>query len=212
MNKDSVPTSEEVFDVHFRNVEPSPWISRFAPLARKGGLVLDLAAGNGRHGRLLLKQGCRVVFIDRNTKALDDLKGTKHATVISANLEDGNDLFSCDGPLRANTFDVIIIVNYLYRPIIGSLINALSTGGILLYETFARGNEDFARPRNPDHLLRNGELLDHISGKLQIIAYEHGRLETTDIPGVKQRICAINNLHVSARQDGDPETHSLFPS
>ena len=211
MIKNLIPSSEEMLDTHLKTTDPSPWVSRFAPLVSERGLVLDLAAGGGRHGRHLMKQGCQAVFIDRHTESLNDLQGTKDAEIICTDLEDGNDLFGTTGPLYRRTFDAIIIVNYLYRPLIMGLINAIAPGGILLYETFARGNEDFARPRNPDHLLRNGELLEAVTGKMQVIAYEHGRLDVTDIPGVKQRICAIKDLHISNRQDGEPSTHSLFP-
>ena len=211
MFKNLIPNSDELRAVHLRITEPSPWIARFAPLVAKGGLVLDLAAGAGRHGRHFMKQGCRVVFTDRHTEALKDLRNKKNAKVITTDLEDGKVPFIAGGPLQALTFDAIIIVNYLYRPLTVSLINALAPGGILLFETFARGNEDFARPRNPDHLLRHGELLDEASGRLQIIAYEHGRLDITDIPGVKQRICAIKDLDLSDRPDGEPRAHPIFP-
>ena len=83
----------------------------------------------------------------------------------------------------------------------------------MIYETFALGNEVFSRPRNPDHLLKSGELLDAVRGKLQVVAYEHGQLNTAstpgDIPGVKQRLCAVNDLALSEREDGEPAPHKI---
>ncbi|MBI3445278.1 MAG: SAM-dependent methyltransferase, partial [Magnetospirillum sp.] len=65
---------------------------------------------------------------------------------------------------------------------------SLEPGGILLYETFADGNEKFGRPANPDHLLKRGELLDLARG-LAVVSYEDGIVERAK---VVQRIAAIN--------------------
>ena len=211
MVKLRVPESQELLATHILTSDPSPWVSRFIPLIAPGGLVLDLAAGGGRHGRLLIDNGFQTVFIDHNTNALKDLVKVDNAKIINADLETGTDPFSSSGPLYAMSFDAIVVANYLYRPLFASLINALTKGGVLIYETFALGNEKFARPRNPDHLLRNGELLKEIDGKLQIIAYEHGRVDIADIPGVKQRICAINDLKLEAVPNRDPPVHALYP-
>jgi len=211
MVKDRVPKTQDLFARHILTSEPSPWVSRFIPLVAPSGRVLDLAAGGGRHGRLLIDHSFQVVFVDHNTNALKDLKNVDNAKIITADLEAETDPFGSSGPLHAMSFDAIIVVNFLYRPLFSSLINALTPGGVLIYETFAIGNEQFARPRNPDHLLRNGELLKEIGGKLQIIAYEHGRIDVGDIPGVKQRICAINDLESEAPPNSPPPAHALFP-
>lgn len=174
-------------------------------------MVLDLAAGGGRHARHFLARGCSAVAIDRNVDALADLAGEAAATVIEADLEDGTDPFAAKGALFGMRFDAVCVVNYLYRPLLDGLIAALEPGGVLIYETFARGNEDFARPRNPDHLLRSGELLAAVAGRLQVVAYEHGRVEVADIPGVKQRLCAVKDLELSSREDGDPPAHPVLP-
>ena len=206
------PTADEVRAKHLRITEPSPWIERFQHLVPKRARVLDVAAGGGRHGRRFLKLGAKVTFIDRNTQALGDLADNPVATVIEADLEDGVQPFGGGGPLAAKTFDAVVVVNYLHRPLINPLIDALRPDGILIYETFARGNEKFARPRNPDHLLRSGELLAAVLGKMQVVAYEHGRIEGIDIPGVKQRLCAIKDLENPTRGDDGPPTHPLAPT
>ncbi len=203
------PETQERLAKHILTNDPSPWVSRFIPLITPGGLVLDLAAGGGRHARLLINHGFQTVLIDRNTNALKDLIKADKAKIIRADLETAIDPFSSSGPLNAMAFDAIIVVNFLYRPLFSGLINALTPGGVLIYETFAVGNEEFAQPRNPDHLLRNGELLEEIDGKLQIIAYEHGRVDVADIPGVKQRICAINDLGLKTGPNESPPAHAL---
>ncbi|MFC1673931.1 class I SAM-dependent methyltransferase [Pseudomonadota bacterium] len=192
--------SNEHISRHLRITAPSPWVERWTHLVKDGGTVLDLAAGGGRHGRLFLDRGCAVTMVDKNVEALEDLQS--RAEVIEANLEDGS-----PWPLSELTFDAVIVVNYLYRDLFDNIIASLKPGGVLIYETFARGNEDFARPRNPDHLLKSGELLDAVHDRLQVVAYEHGLVKTTDISGVKQRLVAVNDLKGTSREDGEPEPH-----
>ena len=82
-----------------------------------------------------------------------------------------------------------MVTKYLHRPLLPAIVAAVAPGGLLIYETFAVGNERFGRPRNPDFLLRPGELLDAVAGQLDIVAYEN--LEVTDPrPAVIQRIAA----------------------
>ncbi|MBM09028.1 MAG: SAM-dependent methyltransferase [Magnetovibrio sp.] len=183
--------------MHLRITETSPWIKRFEHLVPKAARVLDVAAGGGRHGRRFLELGASVTFIDRDISGLSDLLNSEKARVIEADLETTTTPFDSGGHLEGENFDAIIVVNYLHRPLLGVLIESLSTGGFFLYETFARGNEKFARPRNPKHLLESGELLTTVAGKLQVIAYEHGQLNVADIPGVKQRLCAVKDQYYS---------------
>lgn len=192
---------------HIRVGAPSPWIVRFAPLARPRGAMLDLACGNGRHGRLFIERGHEVTLIDRNTDAIADLRFAPNAEVIEIDLET-----EAPWPLGGRQFDTIIVTNYLYRPHFDTLLGAVAPGGLFLYETFARGNEAFTRPRNPDHLLKSGELLEKIFGRFQVIAYEHGVDEQSPTPGVVQRICAVNDLAQSERDDGEPAPHALYPA
>lgn len=197
---------------HLRVTQPSEWVRRFAPLVRPGGLVLDLACGGGRHARFFLDLGLRVVCVDKTVEPVADLAGAPNAEVVEIDLETGAPVFAPPGPLAGRAFDAVVVSNYLYRPHLPALVAALAPGGVLLYETFARGNERFNRPRNPDHLLKSGELLDAVHGKLQIVAYEHGIVDAGPLPGVKQRLCAVNDLSGSARGDGEPEPHLLNPA
>ena len=84
----------------------------------------------------------------------------------------------------------MVLSNYLWRPLFEPILDAVEEGGILLYETFALGNEAYRRPSNPDFLLRPGELIEVVRGRLQIVAYEHGYVERPR-PAVKQRLCAV---------------------
>ena len=192
--------------LHLRITEPTPWVRRFAPLIRDGGAVLDVACGGGRHARYFLALGYPVAMVDRDAGPVGDLAGQPGAEIIEADLES-----DAPWPLAERTFAAVVVVNYLHRPLLPRLIGALEDGGVLIYETFARGNERFSRPRNPDHLLKSGELLEAVRGKLQVIAYEHGIDERAPLPGVKQRLCAISAASSPDRDDGEAEPRPIFP-
>ena len=164
---------------------PSFWVRRFAPLIREGGHVLDLAAGTGRHTRLLLDMGLRVTAIDRN---INGLRGFSHpwCKVHALDLETGgpdNVIAQLGG-----IYDGIVVTNYLHRPLLRPLAALLASGGVLIYETFMVSNERFGRPSNPDFLLWSGELLEAFAG-LTIVAFEQGEVARPR-PATIQRIAA----------------------
>jgi SAM-dependent methyltransferase len=160
---------------------PSPWVTRFAPSLPAGSSVLDLAAGRGRHTRLLTGLGHDVVAADRDTSGLADLADHPRVEVVRADLEAG------PWPWPGRRFGGVVVTNYLHRPLLGRIVDAVAPGGVLVYETFARGQERHGRPRNPDWLLRPGELLDLVRGTLRVLAYED--LEVAG-PACVQRIAA----------------------
>lgn len=184
---------------HLGMVEPSKWFAKHQPLIAKDGSVLDVAAGGGRHARYFAERGHHVTAVDRNIAPLTELQDSHGCVVVEADLEDGS-----PWPFEDQTFDAILVCNYLHRPLFDELIRCLSADGVLLYETFALGNEVYNRPRNPDHLLKSGELLGQVEGRLQVVSYMHGIIQGDECPGVKQMICAVNNLDPSDREDGEP--------
>jgi len=148
-------------------MEPSPWVRRFADLIPENGVVLDLACGNGRHARYLLSRGFQLILLDRSMTAVADLEADEHVELIACDLEDGQ-----PWPLGQRTFDGVLVTNYLYRPLMKSIVSAVAPGGVLIYETFAHGNQAFGRPSNPDFLLQREELLNFAQPQLQVIAFE----------------------------------------
>jgi SAM-dependent methyltransferase len=166
-------------------VVPSPWVCRFLPLIAAGGRVLDLAAGAGRHVTALRQAGYQVVAVDRDTDLLEAaFAGDSLCDIKELDLEDG-------GPWRlGGGYDGIIVTNYLHRPLLPSLAEALAPGGVLIYATFMLGNERLGRSTNPDFLLRPGELLTVFGDRLAIVAFEQGIVEQPR-PAVVQRIAAV---------------------
>jgi SAM-dependent methyltransferase len=160
--------------------EPSPWVVRWSALIAPHGSVLDLAAGSGRHTTWLAAQGLRVTAVDRDAEAMQSLSG--HAEVVVADFESG------PWPFAGRRFDGVVVTNYLWRPLFAPLVAALAAGGVLVYETFASGQETVGRPTRPDFLLARGELLDAMQG-LRIVAFEDGFL--SDPERFVQRAVAV---------------------
>jgi len=171
--------------MHPFDVPASNWIVRFLPLLPRGGRVLDLAAGGGRHTALLREHGYRVLAADRDTGILARRFGVDAAVeIVALDLEDGGSWRLGQG------YDGIVVTNYFHRPLSPSMIEALAPGGALLYETFMLGNERFGRPSNPDFLLRPGELLAAFAGALTVVAFEQGIVDQPR-PAAIQRIAAV---------------------
>jgi len=161
---------------------PSDWVAAHAGLIRPGGMVLDLAAGGGRHARLLAGRGYRVVAVDRDISALKDIAGVE---ALAADLEDGS-----PWPLGKRNFDGVVVTNYVHRPLFPALVACVAPGGTLIYETFALGNERFGKPSNPDFLLADNELLERTTPALAVVAYEHKYVETPR-PALVQRVACV---------------------
>jgi len=163
----------------------SPWIERFASLVKDGGSVLDLACGHGRHARFFAARGSHVLAVDRDPTALAALAGEARIEARALDLETGR------WPLAGERFDAIVVVNYLHRPLFPHLVAGLADDGVLLYETFARGNEAYGRPANPDFLLERDELLQLAAGALTVVAFEQGLVPGTERGAVVQRLAAV---------------------
>jgi SAM-dependent methyltransferase len=150
-----------------KTAAPSAWVERFAPLIAPAGAVLDLACGRGRHTRMLLASEHNVTAVDRDLSGIADLVSTDLER-LETDLEGG-----APWPFAGRRFAAVVVTNYLHRPLFPDLIASLAPDGVLIYETFAHGNERFGKPRNPDFLLKPGELLEIArDGALRVIGYE----------------------------------------
>ena len=171
---------------------PSEWIMRFAARLSPRAEVLDLACGSGRHARALAAQGCQVDAVDVDPTCAEYLTGVAGVHFRALDLESG------PWPFEPDRYDAIVVANYLYRPRLTQLAQSLRDGGALIYETFAAGNEQFGRPRNPDFLLVPFELAARFSPLMHVLAFEDGVVERPK-PARIQRLCAIKTD--SARLD-----------
>lgn len=163
--------------------EPSPWVVRWAAGFPPGGDVLDVACGGGRHSRFLAARGHHVTAVDRDPRIAEWLPQAPGLEVVVADLE------ANPWPFGDRRFGGVVVTNYLHRPLFPHLLGALAPGGVLVYETFAVGNERFGRPSNPDFLLRNGELLAIVQGRLRVLGYEDV-FSPAPQPAMVQRLCA----------------------
>ena len=162
------------------SLAPSSWVRRWSHLVAPRASVLDVACGSGRHVRWFASRDARVTAVDRDAAALEPLRAM--AQVIAADIE------SDPWPLAGRCFDAVIVTHYLWRALLPTLVASVDSGGVLIYETFASGNQTVGKPSNPDFLLRPGELLAASQG-LRVIAYEDGFLAEPE--RFVQRIVAV---------------------
>jgi SAM-dependent methyltransferase len=190
---------------HAARGEPSRWVKRWAHLVEAGGAVLDVASGGGRHARFFASRGYPVTAIDRDAAALESMSGVDGIATIAADIENG------PWPLPADAqFAAVVVTNYLHRPLFPQLLGALAPGGVLIYETFAQGNETVGKPSNPAFLLAPGELIDAVRGLLRVVAFQDGFLAEPR-PAYVQRICAVRAADgsVETKDTGVPPRYDL---
>lgn len=169
---------------HDAIAKTSTWLKRFAPLIPKAGQVLDLACGAGRHALYLTQLGHSVLAVDQNIGAIEIFN---NPLIQCEQMDLEQDVW----PLEGRTFSAIVVNNYLYRPHLDQLPKMLLEGGVLIYETFAQGNEEFGKPSNPDFLLKEGELLALAAHhELKVIAYED-IYQDHPKPAMVQSLCAV---------------------
>ena len=144
---------------------PSDWVQRWSHLVPPGGSVLDVACGHGRHLRWFAQRGHGVTGVDRSPEAIEAVAPLGRA--VLADIENG------PWPFDGERFDAVVVTNYLWRPLLPVIVASVAEGGVLLYETFAAGNESVGKPSRPDFLLQPGELLQAARG-LHVVAYEDG--------------------------------------
>ena len=137
--------------------DPSAWLVASRDLLPAGGLALDVASGWGRNAVWLAAAGFEVVALDRNPARIAAVRehAVRHGLPVEARLAD---LEATPPALGSGIFDVVVVTNYLHRPLMPSIVGAVKRGGVLVYETFLAGQERRGRPTNPAFLLQAGEL------------------------------------------------------
>lgn len=147
------------------------------------------------------EKGHIVTGIDRSPEAIDAV--AKYGEAVLADLEKGPWPLMSGG--QARQYDAVIVTNYLWRPLFPVIAQSIAPGGLLIYETFAKGNETVGKPSRPDFLLRPAELLQAF-GNMRIVAFEEGFLENP--ARFVQRIAAVRS-DLQDEKDQTPRRYAL---
>ena len=168
------------------NDVPTKWIVKQIKLIapQEKIEILDFASGNGRNSIHLATKNRIITAIDKDSQKLNNYKNFNYINTICFDLETNK-----KWPLNDEYYDIVIVVNYLYRPKIRELLKLLKNGGYLFYETFSVGNERYGSPKNPNYLLKNRELTNLFSKENDILSYFNGKVIEEKI-SIKQR-CLI---------------------
>lgn len=195
------------------NEPPSRWVQRWSHLVAPGGVVLDVACGYGRHARWFHERKHPLALVDRSQAAIESIAiPATSCEAVVADIENG------PWPFAGRQFDAVVVTNYLWRPLMPTLLQSLASGGVLIYETFTEGNETVGKPSRPEFLLHAGELLD-ICRNLRIVAFEDGFHEGPlgQAPRFIQRIAAMREAFTPLATGGSlplppscPPRYSLF--
>jgi len=150
------------------------------------GRALDLASGDGRHALYLARHGWTVDAIDfayAGLARLQSVAGAERLRIqpVQADL--------AHWVLPRERYDVVVNIRYLQRDLFDALKTALRRGGVIVFETFIRDQQQFGHPKNPAFLLERGELADRF-GDFEILSYDEGRCETESGPAFLARMLA----------------------
>lgn len=189
---------------------PSPWVKRWSHLITSGGVVLDVACGYGRHARWFYEQNHAVAFVDRSQAAIESIAMALPASAceaVVADIENG------PWPFAGRQFAAVVVTNYLWRPLLPTLLGSLAPGGVLIYETFTQGHETVGKPSRADFLLRPAELLD-VCRSLRIVAFEDGFEPGPQGPAPRfvQRIAAVREAANPAGPNAAPVSSVSCPA
>jgi rhodanese-related sulfurtransferase len=164
---------------------PSPWLLANVHLAPRGGRTLDVACGRGRHALVLAAAGFPVRAVDRDPTSVARLAAL--ARRLQLPLETAVvDLETGEVDLGDGEWDLVLVFNYLYRPLFPALVRALRPGGVLLYETYLIEPAPHGRPTRPEHRLQPGELRTLVA-PLEVLRQREGEFEGRAVASVVAR-------------------------
>ncbi len=164
--------------------KPSRWVMEILNDFHHYSTLIDVACGKGRHVKKLMRR-FKVTAVDYDVEALKEFKKLKNVEVINQDLEDESDWVFLN-----RKFDIVLITNYLFRKKTKDLFKLVNDNGLIVYETFGVGNEKFGKPKNPNYLLKEKELLNFMPKSFRVLNYFHGQVKFPK-PSIIQRLAAI---------------------
>ena len=165
---------------------PSEWARLNERALPRRGRALDLASGEGRHAIWLASRGLEVTAVDRDERALEYLRRAARDNALTVSTK-CVDLEQTAVSLGIAAFDVIVVTNYLHRPLFPRIQTALAQGGFLIYETFTRAQATIGKPTNPAFLLEPGEL-ERLVSPLEILRSREGFFDGRHVASVLARL------------------------
>lgn len=129
-----------------------------------GRTALDLACGSGRDAVFLAQAGFDTLAWDVLPDALArcDALAARCGAAVTTRCVDLRKL-PADPP--DCTFDLVCCFDFLHRPLMSFIREAVRPGGFVVYETFVEPQRQrYGRPRGAAHVLAPGELASYFSG------------------------------------------------
>jgi len=156
--------------------------------------ILDLACGSGRNGLFCLKHKFPTTFADINEESLSDIKQviTNDKSLQDKSLASFWPIdFEQTGVkhLSENSYGAVLVFRYLHRPLMDQIKAAVVPHGLVIYETFTEQQSALGRPKNPDFLLKKGELASYFSGWEILHSFEG--IKTSDTGNNQQALAQI---------------------
>jgi len=143
--------------------QAEPVLARHVQYLPASGQVLDLACGKGANALFLAQRGLDVLALDGSAAGLKLLQKAAEEKNLQARIQTRQaDLDHYVLP-RAS-FDLIVVIRYLNRPLFASIEAALKPGGVLYYQTF---NTEIRHSRpgfNQDFTIEKDELSNGFPG------------------------------------------------
>lgn len=149
-------------------------------LLPQSGTALEIACGLGGNALLLAEQGLDVTAWDISDVALAKLNGFASGRGLSIHTQRKD--VEANAQIEGH-FDIIIVSRFLHRPLIAQLIDALTPGGLLMYQTFNTLRVDDSGPGN-HYRLQPGELMT-LCQDLEILYYREEGLSGDTTKGLR---------------------------